>query len=131
MKLYFTLTLLIALFTTLALSASDYENAIICGKKEPATNAAISAFCSNRGPKGRVRDTLLVPSLYAHYGILKKAKMKVFIRGKCSPPQWVPLNYCNSQFHEMCAQSPYRWGEMTRKYGNGGCQTWTIKKTGR
>lgn len=41
--------------------------------------------------------------------------------GSCSPAQWVPQNYCNSQFGDMCFKKI-----TTAKYGRNGCQTWKI-----
>ncbi|KAK4504213.1 hypothetical protein PRZ48_005129 [Zasmidium cellare] len=82
--------------------------------KNPGVLNAIGKFCQNQG--------IVVPSSYAGKGMGGGYNGEsVQITGSCSPPQWVPQEYCVSQFKMMCSN-----GRRERKFGRNGCQTWKI-----
>lgn len=110
-------TLCTATPSAAASPATDYQNSLSCGKTNPSINAAISAFCN---PKAKSND-LFVPSAYASKGKVSGGA-KVSIAGVCSPKQWVPVQYCATQFHVMCAK-----GKSSQRFGRGGCQNWKIE----
>ncbi|KJX97227.1 hypothetical protein TI39_contig522g00005 [Zymoseptoria brevis] len=121
-------TLLLLTFTTLPILADDYQDAVKCAQKDPASNSAIQAFCFKRNAQG-ITDNIHVPSPYASQGRRStNGKTRASIKGTCNPPQWVPITYCNSQFHQMCAQSPRRNGWDRRNYGRRGCQEWRLER---
>lgn len=103
-----------------------------CGKdKLPNVANAINKFCSNQG--------IVVPSTYAIQGAsgafdrghvsiagtswcavsLVTCRAEHLSLGTCNPSQWVPKEYCLSQFRMMCSN-----GRKVRKFGRNGCQTW-------
>ena len=59
--------------------------------------AAIQDFC---GGKISSND-LYVPSSYASTGA-QNGSAKVFLTGFCNPAEWVPVQYCYSQFLDLC-----------------------------
>lgn len=58
------LTLAILAFTALVSAATDYENAVKCGKRFPKVSQAIEKFCSKQ-KDGKLTNDLVVPSEYA------------------------------------------------------------------
>jgi hypothetical protein len=112
-----TLTLLVASLAAPTTAASDYENSVACALKNPDINTAIQAFCA--------KTDIVAPSKYAHKG---KGHNDVHVRifGKCSPVQWVPTIYCESQFHEVCANNKHGLG--VKHFGRDGCQHFHIGK---
>lgn len=96
---------------------SDYENAVRCGKKSPDMNKAIEWFC-NKGD-------ITVPSLFAKRGYARNGA-HVAISGNCKPPQWVPKQYCMTQFSKLCANSPGGYGHQ--RYGRNKCQGWHLDR---
>lgn len=114
-------------FAALASAATDFENAAKCGKRFPRINQAIEMFCGKM-KDGKLTNDLVVPSKYADQGVGTTAyngnKILVAIKGNCAPAQWVPYNWCNSHFHDLCANSDhgYNW----RAQGRNGCQKFVI-----
>ncbi|CAK3850138.1 Hypothetical predicted protein [Lecanosticta acicola] len=100
---------------------NDYQNSLACAKRNPSINAAISAFCDKKDASGNLSNDLFVPSPYASDGKVSGG-VKVSIGGSCSPKQYVPLQYCGLQFHEICKD-----GQSHRRFGRGGCQVWKIE----
>lgn len=110
---------------------TDYE--AMCGVKNPALVNAIQNFCSN--------TALTVPSTYATNGVSSSLSFSknshtwwtVYITDTCKDmePQWIPQEYCYSQFYEMCVYGD-KHGANTRTFGWGGtsCQEWKIPKLG-
>lgn len=123
------LTLAILAFTALVSAATDYENAVKCGKRFPKVSQAIEKFCSKQ-KDGKLTNDLVVPSEYAKKGVhtigLKGKKILVNILGDCAPAQWVPYNWCNAQFNDLCANSVtgYNW----RRHGKDDCQWFGISE---
>ena len=111
---------LIPLFAILAVSvaASDYENAIKCATKDPDVNTVISQLCA--------KGDITVPSDYAKSGV-KYGGIHVSIHGDCFPLQWVPPQYCNSQFHAICARGSEH-GTGHARFGDNDCQLFKINK---
>lgn len=102
-------------FVASATAASDYENAMKCGKKNPEINSAIEQFCR--------KGNMIVPSKYAGEGHTYGG-IHVAIHGTCEPQQWVPPEYCNLQFHEICAH--HKHGAGFKRYN--GCQDFRIER---
>ncbi|KAK5716446.1 hypothetical protein LTR15_009337 [Elasticomyces elasticus] len=101
-----------------ALGAEAKSNRDICTDKNPSATNGIGKFCQ--------KTDMVIPSDWAKNGMSGyNGKTIVHIRGKCSPAQWVPQQYCMSQFFEMCAQGG-KHGGSKRNYGNNGCQKWEI-----
>jgi len=105
MKILTVSTTIIVLLTLLATSASaatDFQNAVKCGKNFPKVNQAIEAFCSKKTKNGKPANDLVVPSDYAREGVLtlglQGSGIKVAINGNCSPAQWIPYKWCMAQF---------------------------------
>ena len=66
------------------------------------------------------------PSPYSKQGMFSNnKKVNIWISGTCNPPQWVPAEYCMSQFYTMCARGD-KYGQNTAKYGRNNCQSWHI-----
>ncbi|KAK4617418.1 uncharacterized protein CLAFUR5_04986 [Fulvia fulva] len=114
------------LLITSTLAASDYQDSLACAKKNPSTNAAISKFCNKKGPNGGLINDITVPGSRSSRGVSVDG-IRIRLTGDCTPKQWVPLQYCQTQLHEMCALSPHKKGFYTRRYGRGGCQIWSIE----
>lgn len=129
MKLHLPSLLLTLALSTSTLAATDYENASACAGKNPNTNAAISAFCNIINSSGNYANNMVVPSPYTTNGVAKGG-IRVKITGTCSPKQWVPIEYCQPQFHAMCANGGPKDGLAKKQFGRNGCQTWIIEKTG-
>ncbi|KAF2166542.1 hypothetical protein M409DRAFT_23180 [Zasmidium cellare ATCC 36951] len=115
-----TLTLLALL--PLPLATSDYTNALACARRNPSINAAISKLCTRRDKAGNLFNKIVVPSPYTSQGATVDG-VRVRITGTCSPPQWVPLQYCGAQFHGICAG-----GGSVGRFGRSGCQVWRIER---
>lgn len=112
-------------FVALSYAATDMENAITCGRLNPDINTAIDQFCFDKNAKGQFMDNIVVPSTYAAKGSAH-GNAKVMITGDCTPAQWVPLNWCEVQFHDMCASMKEGQGIVQATYGRNNCQIWTI-----
>jgi hypothetical protein len=97
--------------------ADDWANAVKCAEKNPDINTAIQQFCS--------KGDIMSPSHYAHKGKHVNG-VGVRIGGHCSPAEWVPPNYCTSQFHQVCAH--HKHGHGHQHYGTNGCQKFHIGK---
>jgi len=81
-----------------------------CATKHPSIANAIGKFCQNQ--------SIMVPSTYAKDGEIGLTKhAEIWIKGNCSPAQWVPQQYCFSQFYNMCANYGAFGTVETRKYG--------------
>ena len=119
-------TLILALVCTAYAQsyASDYQYSQTCAKKNPAVNAAISAFC-NKKINGVASDTIFCPGPRSNAGVVTGG-VRAKITGNCSPPQWIPAQYCLVQFHYICATGGPR-GMGSHTYGNNGCQKWTLQ----
>jgi len=100
---------------------SDFADASKCGAKTPDINNAIGKFCSKKD--------LVVPSRYANRGVSVNG-WHVAISGKCNPPQWVPFEYCRTQFARMCANGNGQ-GLNNKRFGRNGCQGWHIDRKGK
>lgn len=132
MKLLTLSTTILALLLTLAASASaatDFQNAIKCGKNFSKVNQAIEKFCSKKNKNGKIANDLVVPSKYANEGVttwgIQGNGIKVKISGNCTPAQWIPHKWCMAQFHALCAELVVGCLNF-EKYGKGGCQTFEI-----
>lgn len=131
MKSLSTLALLTLLaLAALASAASDFENAVKCGQRFPRINQAIEIFCNKADGDGPSND-IKVPSQYAGRGVgtigMKGNKLHIKIDGNCSPPQWVPHQWCLAQFHDLCANTRDPRGWNWRAYGRNGCQKFKIQ----
>ncbi|CAK4034937.1 Hypothetical predicted protein [Lecanosticta acicola] len=112
-----TMKFFLALFAMLAF-ASATDIAQQCSAKNPFVTNAIGKFCQNKA--------LLVPSDYASRGMEGKYQYaNVMILGTCSPPQWVPQEYCMSQLYDICAKGD-KFGEGNARFGRNKCQEWRI-----
>ncbi|KAK5729603.1 hypothetical protein LTR17_011790 [Elasticomyces elasticus] len=101
-----------------ALGAEAKSNRDICTDKNPSATNAIGKFCQ--------KTDMVIPSDWAKWGMSGyNGKTIVRIKGNCNPYQWVPQQYCMSQFFEMCAQGG-KHGAKKRNFGNNGCQKWEI-----
>ncbi|KAK4985705.1 hypothetical protein LTR50_005797 [Elasticomyces elasticus] len=131
MKLPAILPLLALTLTTLPSPATaEYPGESACGKKAPGTLDAIRAFCA--------KTDMVVPSDYANNGATRgKAYFKsnglgpfgvtrAHISGNCGPRQWVPQYWCYVQFLDMCNKGDFQGHAKTRRYGNKGCQSWSL-----
>ena len=115
---------IIAIFVTTSAATSNRD---ICASKAPNVMNAFSKFCSK--PSG-----FNVPSNYAktaHYS--ENHVAYVSIGGDdCKPAQWVPQQYCYSQFYDICAKGSQHgrgigyYGRQLPGNGGGRCQTWMI-----
>jgi hypothetical protein len=118
-----TVSTILALLTFAALvsAGTDFENATKCGKRYPRINQAIEMFCGKM-KDGKLTNDLVVPSTYADQGVgttgYRGDKILVAIKGNCAPAQWVPYNWCNAQFHDLCANSAngYNWRAHGKKF---------------
>lgn len=91
------LAFLLLAFIATVFANTEYENAVNCGRKSPATNQAISAFCNRRGPKGKLLNNIVAPSPYSRNGKAATSggvTIVASITGTCAPAQWVPITYC-------------------------------------
>jgi len=100
--------------------AMDYPNAATCGQKNPAINMAIQAYCR--------RDNLVVGTPFARGG-MRHNGIKVKIVGNNCPAdsRWIPGNYCDAQFHYLCANMAGPNGQGWMRFGANNCQTWVIQ----
>ncbi|KAF2485864.1 hypothetical protein BDY17DRAFT_322671 [Neohortaea acidophila] len=105
----------ILLLTLGAATSTTANPASRCAAKNGAIQDAIDLFCTN--------THIMVPSQWAHDG-LQFGNAHVSIRGHCSPAQWVPQQYCVSQFQHLCAGTYGGFGFA--HYGEGGCQEFRI-----
>lgn len=131
MKLFTLPILTLLALITFVSAASDFQNAVKCGKRFPRINQAIEIFCNKQAPGGKLTNDLTVPSKYASGGVgttsLKNSKILVAIKGNCSPAQWIPHNWCLAQFHDLCANTKNRHGFVSRNFGNNRCQQFVIE----
>ena len=114
MKLSLTTTLLALLGVSTALDTS-YQ----CSNKAPSVINAIGKFCQ--------KQNIVVPSPYATGGGngFAEKSTHISIAGTCSPAQWIPQEYCFSQFYQICANGNEH-GTGAKYYGRNGCQRWLI-----
>ena len=117
MKVIVTLTALVGAACALV------DNSQLCAAKDPSVTNAIGKFCQ--------KTNLVVPSSYAAGGMngySSKTHIRIFnsAQGGCNPAQWVPQEYCFSQFYQMCVDAGPT-GSMTRRFGRNGCQNWIIR----
>lgn len=91
---------------TLASSATALTIMEQCAKNNPDVMNSIGIFCQ--------KTNMVIPSTYANNG-QGKGGYHVGITGNCKPAQWVPQQYCFSQFYEICGNSPD--GSGTKNYG--------------
>lgn len=100
--------------------SADGVNALQCLVRHPNAYHAINDFCLGNGH-------ILVPSDYSkkgkHYGNIF---VKIGGDSTCDPPQWVPLEYCKSQFFEVCVDGAHAHGK--KSFGRNGCQSFHIGK---
>lgn len=131
MKLIISPLLALLALVAFVSAATDFQNAVTCGKRFPRINQAIEIFCKKQ-KDGKLANDLTIPSKYATEGVgttnIRGKKILVAISGNCAPPQWIPHNWCMAQFQEMCAttlnkDTGYNW----RNYGRGNCQQWKIE----
>lgn len=120
-------------YTALTLAATDAQNQATCTKRFPLIAEAIDSFCNRTDDKAgqHYTDNIIVPSPYADQGF-KFTKWDgtpgwVHVKGTCNPPQWLPRQWCNAQFCDLCANTKDPRGWNTRKYGQDGCQTFLIE----
>ncbi|KXS98890.1 hypothetical protein AC579_7213 [Pseudocercospora musae] len=115
--------LLLALGAVFARAATNADK---CKSKNGRVYDLITQFCG--------RTDIVVPSTYATKGAEKAAappkfpnnlSVRIEGAGKCSPPQWVPQNYCRAQFFEACA-SGGQFGGNVKRFGKDQCQNWII-----
>ncbi|OQO07431.1 hypothetical protein B0A48_07128 [Cryoendolithus antarcticus] len=114
-----TILPILTLLLPQVLAATDYQNAMTCGQRFPRINGAIEKFCYKKNTSGVATNDLVIPSAYASIGSMfygfKGNKLVVQITGQCSPAQWVPAQWCLSQFHEMCAQASHPLGKVEER----------------
>ncbi|KAK4575299.1 hypothetical protein LTR86_001152 [Recurvomyces mirabilis] len=116
-----TLTLTLA---TLSTAKTNTENDKICGQRSPSIMHAIGQFCQ--------KTDIVVPSDYAIHGAHglyddPNTYTHIFITANCDPPQWVPQEYCFSQFKELCANSQDKTFSGVEYFGRQDCQRWHIE----
>ena len=108
----------------------NYDNQVVCGKKFPRINGAISTFCQ-KGTDGVLTNDLICPSIYAETGYqftgLGGNQIRIKVTGHCNPQQWIPAHYCLSQFYDLCAKTTDPHGYGRRQYGNSACQGFVIE----
>ena len=114
-------TLLLPAFALSGLTSALTDQQI-CQKRNQNVPAAIEAFCNY--------SDIVVPSSYAfegaYVGLGGPHSTTVHITGTCNPGQWVPHQYCLSQFYSMCAQGNGVGNMDVRLYGRNNCQHWHI-----
>lgn len=100
-----------------------------CSSRFPRINGAIEKFCY-KITNGKANNDIVVPSSYAANGVkfygLKGNQLQVRITGDCKPGQWLPSQYCLSQFYAMCASTRDPRGYNVHTFGNNGCQSFQI-----
>lgn len=69
----------------------------------------------------------MVPPVTAAYNGMESddRTVQLDLTGNCSPSQWVPPNFCFSQFYQVCATGAHD-GTGVLTFGNNHCQTWKI-----
>lgn len=132
METFISLPLLALLvLVAFASAASDFQNAVKCGKRFPRINQAIDILCTKMDKGGKPSNDLMVPSTYAQRGVgttgLKGNKLYVGISGNCKTPQWVPAQWCKAQFQDLCANTRDPRGWNWRAHGKDGCQKFKIQ----
>ena len=122
---------LLALITFTS-AASDFQNAVKCGRRFPKIQNAFEFFCNNP-PTGEMktnRGEMMVPSGWAQEGIgytgARGNRFRIAVESSCSPAQYLPYKYCMSQFNAMCANTSNKWGYHTQHFGASGCQKFII-----
>ncbi|KAF7197261.1 hypothetical protein HII31_01416 [Pseudocercospora fuligena] len=112
--------------------AIDKAPGVFCKRKNPFVYEAINKFCS--------KTNLVVGSTYSRNGVKSNNRLAtVRINGDCKPAQWVPqskqqdekggasadgcfvIEYCKSQFMELCARGDSN-GANGARYGRNACQ---------
>jgi hypothetical protein len=133
MKTHITIPLLALLaLITFTAAASDWQNAVKCGKRFPEINSAFDTFCRNprNGDIHSGQGGMMVPSPWAQEGVghtgLRGNRFSVRVESSCSPAQYLPYKYCMSQFQAMCANTPNIWGYQTQHFGASGCQKFIV-----
>ncbi|TKA23673.1 hypothetical protein B0A50_06509 [Salinomyces thailandicus] len=115
-----TLPLLLLLpLLSLPLPSTALSNRALCAAKNHNLISAINKFCSH--------PALTVPSIYAKHGVKGADKHShIWIDGEaCEPAEWVPSEYCRSQFWGICAGGGKHGGGWER-FGRGRCQVWWV-----
>ncbi|KAM0703236.1 hypothetical protein Q7P35_009174 [Cladosporium inversicolor] len=133
MRNHITLPLLALLaFITFTSAASDWQNAVKCGKRFPNIQGTIQYFC-NSPYTGDIKTNsggMMVPSGWAQEGIgytgERGNRFRVAVESSCQPAQYLPYKYCMSQFNAMCANTKNKWGYHTQHFGASGCQKFII-----
>jgi hypothetical protein len=100
--------------------AHNTKNYNICKQKNPYITDAIRQFCISPGPT--------VGTTAARNGVTMGGFRVNILPTNCpSNDVWVPPQYCNAQFHYICATG-YKVGAATTvgRYGVNGCQNWQI-----
>lgn len=99
--------------------AQDSTYALACGQRNPAVNKAISNFCTHN----IVVDSTANSAVRQYRG----PGVQLNIDGPACPSNsvWVPGQFCQAQFHYICAMGDGS-GMGKGWYGTNGCQTWTI-----
>ncbi|KAK5003060.1 hypothetical protein LTR28_010638 [Elasticomyces elasticus] len=117
-------TLALALLTlvlplTTPVLADNLKPFMACHTRAPAIANGIVDFCR--------KSDIVVPSRYASNGKVAGDAV-VRIVGHACPPgsQWVPQQYCQSQFFDIC--NTHQGGLGSARYGRDGCQFFTIQR---
>jgi hypothetical protein len=95
-------TFVLALFFAIGPVSADDGNhwKLKCSKQHPAIYKTINRFCHGLG------TSRVVPDDYTYNGVSSgknyDSHTLIVIRGACAPKQWLPQEYCYSQFFQMC-----------------------------
>ncbi|KAK3667533.1 hypothetical protein LTR22_001711 [Elasticomyces elasticus] len=112
------------------LLANDYSNGVACGQKNPAVNMAIMGLCNReKSPTDHsLANNLTIGHPWPRNGVVHNG-WKVSIHGPKCPgdSRWVPVEFCNAQFHSVCANGGPK-GAGLGHFGANGCQEWRIFK---
>jgi hypothetical protein len=124
------LALLAFLTITSATEATKWQNAVKCGQRFDRINYIIDMFCRHSQEATEMRNGMYVPSEWAKQGIgmtgVRGNRFVVKIEGNCQPAQYVPYDWCKSQFQAMCANTKNKWGYQTQHFGRNSCQKFII-----
>lgn len=132
MKTFFTLfAAMLACLFQFAAAGDD----MACSKKNGDVVNALGKFCQNSKLVGPIPNptslpptniSQVVPSKYSKTGMYSdNKKVNIWISGSCGPAQWVPQEYCFSQFYHLCATGD-KYGQNHAYYGRNNCQSWHI-----